>query len=907
MAFLPSYLLDAWHLQHGDEERARRADELRGWTVSSLAEFQFKYQLDKYYCSDHIEHNVVSLAALTIGKILDILQDSGNLVTDATAIAESLSSTTLRQLLEDARTPYTVLRVFDSLHQTSTGRHRRLVDIDEAIIRNEHHIRSRGLANQDGRFLVSLQDLCSIVSPGAGGGEPEKATRSVDNQLVSFTRRDPPKGGLEVLDYRRRRQLSINRNDASYIQVFHRITHGVLQGLDWSNVLVAGGMALTTLLHVDPTKDDDKTIRDPDIDLYIYGLGPDDANRKAEEIHDTWARNLPASATEKLVVKNAKTINLLTSYPNRRIQIVLKLLPTPTDVLLNFDLDACAIGFDGRSVFMLPRCARSIETGYSVFTMDLVWGHHLGDRRASQDSRIFKYADRGFGLRFLPSYARALEEDGLEQEAAHMSKCAEVEGIVSERTRNHEYYRWFQRDRKPNGGEPGLKTLKRIAYLGQDYVRRFYFGATPLTISPRQTQRQLKSLGLDVEIEDGESQRDGEIDEVEDLWHADYDATAQENGTMGMANEQRRAKKQAWEGPIIRLADLDTEDMHAGLPDGRRGLGNLEIFMRHCEAWRLHSRGDATLDMNETATLAYDPETYDDFPVYEWNSSFSVDSFARLIHEYNSNLWSYMKVAICGKLGIPFQMGGFIDYSTRRIRRQVCGPDFKSVQEKQITIPLNVPFGLENYLISALPQEHTDLPSHFTETRPLIPVHNPNSYGPRNGSLPSLRETASESGNLRYWVITNESMWASQHRALDEFAELMWSLFHWFNQATQSSPDPGVSVLDDTSVACWRLARSFRRRLVLPEVPANQVSPVTMKSGLPSLREALLFRPWAFISPSKPHRDYVSARDGEHDLFSEEAVLYPFPDELFWRPSDEGTWAEDGVPEWTEVSAEKSA
>ena len=588
MTFLPPFLLNAWRLQHGDEERARNVDELKGWTTSSLVEFQMNYQLDKYYQADELKTQVASLAFFAVGKILDILQGSGDLPSDAKTIAESLSSTTLRQLLEDPRTPYQILRVFNSLPQTQVGKKRRIVDVDEAILQNEHYIRTRGRSNRDGRYLVTLKDLCNIVSDCAWDDKPAKVTRNTDKQPVNFTRRDPPKGGLEVLDYWRPRQLSLNRNDMTFSQVFDRITKGVLRGLDWTNVIVAGGMALTTLLHVDPTKDDNKSIRDPDIDVYIYGLSPQDANRKAEEIHDTWVRNLPTSASKRLVIKNAKTINLLTSYPNRRIQIVLKLLPTPTDILLNFDLDACAIGFDGSHVFMLPRCARAIETGYSVFTMDLVWGHHLGDRRASQDGRIFKYADRGFGIRFLPSYARSLEEDSLEQAVLGNPLLSVDDANVRENDRDYRYYRWSQRDRKPSGTEPGLKTLKRIAYLGQDYVHRFYFGTTPLVISPRQMRKQLKSQNLTVDVDEDHEEAE------EDLWREIYAETEQDNKTVARNNDQRRANKKPCEGPVMRLADLDTEELHSGLPDGRRGLGNLEIFMRHCEAWRLHSRADAS-------------------------------------------------------------------------------------------------------------------------------------------------------------------------------------------------------------------------------------------------------------------------------------------------------------------------
>ena len=237
------------------------------------------------------------------------------------------------------------------------------------------------------------------------------------------------------------------------------------------------------------------------------------------------------------------------------------------------------------------------------------------------------------------------------------------------------------------------------------------------------------------------------------------------------------------------------------------------------------------------------------------------------------------------------------DYSTRRIRRQVCSHDLATIQEKQITIPVIVPWALEDYLLSTLPQKYGDIPSHFTDFKPLIPVHDATKYNPATAILPSLQDTVSESGNLRYWVITNESMWAHQHRVLDETAELMWSLFHWFNKAHSTA-----RTRTDEPPCRWHLARSFRRRIVLPEISAHSSVPV--KSGLPSLRESLLFRPWALASPITP-----DARHGEqsHELFNDKFVLYPFPDELFWRASDEGTWDEGGAPSWADPSAESAA
>ena len=594
---LPPYLFDAWRLQHGAEQQAKKRKDLDGWTVSALAESHMKLQIDNHNAtlSNEASDSAPSLSSIAVGRVLDVLASSGDLTTDVKTIADSLSSITLRQLLNDPRTTYQVLRRFLTLPQTLVSGGRRIVDVDEAILSNERYIRSqvRG-ATQNDRYLVSLENLCAILRPDFGSKSqdeehgPRRSKRAKKDQQgsvdkLTFTRADPPKGGLQVLDEVRKRNMIIQASDVSFTRTFERITKGILRGLNWSNVLLAGGMALTTLIHIDSSKDDDWRISEPDLDLYIYGLGPEDANRKVEEIHDIWVNNLPATS-QKLVVKNAKTINLLASYPNRRIQIVLKLLPSPTDVLLNFDLDACAIGFDGSHAFMLPRCARAIETGYSIFTMDLVWGHHLGNRRATQDTRVFKYAERGFGIRILPSYARSIEEESLESmvfnhadshKTTSGSSGKEVETEMDDDESEHEPLDWKQRDRKPDGQEPGLKTLKRIAYLGQDFVHRFYFGATPLARPPQ----------IDGEAAD---------DDVLEAWRADFYEAEDDNRLEREENERSRAAGKPLAGPLINLSDLDTTKLHYGLPDGRRGLGNFEIFMRHCEAWRLDARAEAT-------------------------------------------------------------------------------------------------------------------------------------------------------------------------------------------------------------------------------------------------------------------------------------------------------------------------
>ncbi|KAJ7484393.1 hypothetical protein FB451DRAFT_1392948 [Mycena latifolia] len=222
--------------------------------------------------------------------------------------------------------------------------------------------------------------------------------------------RQGPLPGYEILCNAREPHITIQPSVEAFKWTFEHMSDGLLRNLNWSNLMVAGGIVLGTLLSVDTPDGQSRT--DPrwassDIDIYVYGLTPGKANEKIKHLFDTFRANLPPG-TPTLVVRNCTTITFYARYPLRRIQIVLKLAESPKSVLLNFDLDVCAMGWDGTTLWMLPRAARALETGCSVFTMNLIRGHYLSDRRASTQERIFKYADKGYGIRILPSYISSL-------------------------------------------------------------------------------------------------------------------------------------------------------------------------------------------------------------------------------------------------------------------------------------------------------------------------------------------------------------------------------------------------------------------------------------------------------------------------------------------------------------------
>ncbi|KAJ7322950.1 hypothetical protein DFH08DRAFT_354212 [Mycena albidolilacea] len=271
-------------------------------------------------------------------------------------------------------------------------------DIDEWILLNEKWLRD-GRAEWQQHGLVTLNDADSVFP---------NSTATLSGRTI--TRPDGSLPGFEILCGAREPSITIQPSVDAFKRTFEHMSDGLLKNLNWSNVFVAGGIVLGTLLSVDTA--DGQLHRDPrwsssDIDVYIYGLSPTEANEKVGHIFDTFCANLPPGS-QTLVVRNCSTITFYAQYPLRRIQIVLKLVESPKTVLLNFDLDICAMGWDGATLWMLPRTARALEVGCNVFTMGLIHGHYLSDRRASTQERLFKYADKGYGIRILPSYISSL-------------------------------------------------------------------------------------------------------------------------------------------------------------------------------------------------------------------------------------------------------------------------------------------------------------------------------------------------------------------------------------------------------------------------------------------------------------------------------------------------------------------
>lgn len=93
----------------------------------------------------------------------------------------------------------------------------------------------------------------------------------------------------------------------------------------------------------------------------------------------------------------AKVIPLKSILMCRHIQIILRLYSSPSEILAGFDVDACAVGYNGNHVFAAPRAFVSLVT--QTVTVD------MSRRSPSYELRLAKYAQRGYEI-FVPDLRR---------------------------------------------------------------------------------------------------------------------------------------------------------------------------------------------------------------------------------------------------------------------------------------------------------------------------------------------------------------------------------------------------------------------------------------------------------------------------------------------------------------------
>lgn len=213
----------------------------------------------------------------------------------------------------------------------------------------------------------------------------------------------------------------------------HRIAGGLLDGIDLPkmNACIAGGAVLGALL-LDPEIQVKKTpFFSTDIDIFMMrpAQGPSTGTliERAELLVTDVVRNYNRicrnttndSQPRHLVVTTpcAMTIYFQGDFPP--IQIIDgNFLHSVPELLATFDVDACAVAFDGRRFLADPRAARALTKGYNMLDPSLASPRY--------DQRLGKYGRRGFET-LIPSMTASEV-----LEAAESSRDADEESSSSD-------------------------------------------------------------------------------------------------------------------------------------------------------------------------------------------------------------------------------------------------------------------------------------------------------------------------------------------------------------------------------------------------------------------------------------------------------------------------------------------
>ncbi|KAI9199230.1 uncharacterized protein BJ171DRAFT_445672 [Polychytrium aggregatum] len=170
----------------------------------------------------------------------------------------------------------------------------------------------------------------------------------------------------------------------------------MLETIDWNNVMAAGGSVLACLEplpaeHAGSGAQRRKYMRSKfpssDLDLFIYGLDEDQAKQKMMAIYNALLDVIPFEVT---VFRSPHAVTLVSQYPYRHIQIVLRLYRSPAEILMGFDVDCCGVGFDGQNVYATRRAHLAISSKVNCVDMSR--------RSTSYEVRLAKYAERGYEI-----------------------------------------------------------------------------------------------------------------------------------------------------------------------------------------------------------------------------------------------------------------------------------------------------------------------------------------------------------------------------------------------------------------------------------------------------------------------------------------------------------------------------
>ncbi|OQV00178.1 Ankyrin repeat-containing protein [Cladophialophora immunda] len=242
---------------------------------------------------------------------------------------------------------------------------------------------------------------------------------------------------------------------------FNLFSESSLVDLDWSNVVCAGSAVVTSLLPVGaPHNESKRALRAyyheklapaSDVDLFLYGLNEKQAIEKIRQI-ETKIRDSILAETTTIRTKNAITI--VSEYPTRHVQIVLRLYKSISEILTGFDVDCSCVAYDGRQVWASPRALAAFMT--QVNTIDLT------RRSPSYENRLSKYSHRGFEVVFPTIDRSRIDPTIFERSFSRVQGLARL--LVLEKLPHPNDRDTYLAKRRAERGRPALPWNARIRH-----------------------------------------------------------------------------------------------------------------------------------------------------------------------------------------------------------------------------------------------------------------------------------------------------------------------------------------------------------------------------------------------------------------------------------------------------------
>tara|TARA_B110001452_G_scaffold265579_1_gene270517 strand:+ start:2846 stop:4624 length:1779 start_codon:yes stop_codon:yes gene_type:complete len=252
---------------------------------------------------------------------------------------------------------------------------------------------------QDGAAAQAEAALISVFTPGRPvEGQPAvNALRYMGDEFLTGA---PILFGADAVASRKVLSEMSCVDMAGFRARLNLFAGPLFQGLDMTNLVIAGGAVLEALTLKDLPGDPETvegipeaTARDgsADIDLFVVADDEQQARAAFNRVFAHLKRNLGRTEHHSLLVlRTSMAVSFYAAHPNRTIQVILRRYTCAADVIFNFDVDACQLAYDGRRVVATPAAHRAFRTGLNI----------ADPERSSPayEKRLAKYSLRGFAV-----------------------------------------------------------------------------------------------------------------------------------------------------------------------------------------------------------------------------------------------------------------------------------------------------------------------------------------------------------------------------------------------------------------------------------------------------------------------------------------------------------------------------